>query len=152
MINKLSKQISYLLTLHKEQMLRSEWIPLYGNPPVINYSPHAWHIFPEMSRATEITNSRTAVMWQKHVIRNKSSFVLRSFQINAPPSGCCEMTACYALSYCLLRSSKSIFQLCRLSEHVRFAFITNQRWVLIPIPKTYFTKKVKNSKIAYKYI
>ena len=34
-------------------------------------------------RATEITISRAVVMWQKHVKRNKPSFVLCSFQIIA---------------------------------------------------------------------
>ena len=66
---------------------------------------------------------RAAVMWQMHVINKPSSFVLCSFQIIEPAVFRC------AWFYCLLRSYKSILQLCGLSEHVDVAFTTNQKWV-----------------------
>ena len=48
---------------------------------LINYSAHAWHIFFEMSRATEITTSylRWRVTWFVHVLKHsvaQASFVL----------------------------------------------------------------------------
>ena len=35
----------------------------------------------------------------------------------------------YTWFYCLLKCYKSILQLCGLSEHIDFAFITNQKWI-----------------------
>ena len=46
--------------------------------------------FSEMSLATEITTSRSAVMWQKYVIRNKPSFC-PLFISNYWTGGCCEI-------------------------------------------------------------
>ena len=133
-------------------MLRSELIPPYGNPPVINYSPHAWHIFPEMSRTTEITNSRTAVMWQKHVIRNNRPLCFVHFKLLPRPAVAVRwrlatpyLTICYDLPKVYFNSADCLNTYILLLSQIKDGY-----WFLYPKPIS--QKKVKNSKIAYKYI
>ena len=77
-----------------------------------------------MSRATEITTSRRGDVTNA---RDKQTVLCPLLISNYWTGGCCDCGC--AWFYCLLRSYKSTFQLCGLSEHVDVAFITNQKWV-----------------------
>ena len=77
-----------------------------------------------MSGATEITTSRRGDVTNA---RDKQTVLCPLLISNYWTGGCCDCGCAWL--YCLLRSYKSIFQLCGLSEHVDVAFITNQKWL-----------------------
>ena len=123
-INKLSKlrsHLVYIASRNKAQIWINSDIWLYS---LIDYSAHAWHIISKMSRATEITTSRRGDVTNA---RDKQTVLCPLLISNYWTGGCCDCGC--AWFYCLLRSYKSTFQLCGLSEHVDVAFITNQKWV-----------------------
>ena len=115
-INKLSKlrpHLVYIVSRNKAQI----WINSYI---WLSFS----HIISEISRATEITTSRRGDVTNA---RDKQTVLCPLLISNYWTGGCCDCGC--AWFYCLLRSYKSTFQLCGLSEHVDVAFITNQKWV-----------------------
>ena len=123
-INKLSKlrsHLVYIASRNKAQIWINSDIWLYS---LIDYSAHAWHIISKMSRATEITTSRRGDVTNA---RDKQTVLCALLISNYWTGGCCDCGR--AWFYFLLRSYKSKFQLCGLSEHVDVAFITNQKWV-----------------------
>lgn len=119
MVNKLSKITSHLVYVassnNAQIWINSDVWLSFSHKLFCTCMAH-YICISEMSRATEITISRAAVMWQKHVIRNKPSFV--HFKLLRPAVAAVrwglalDFTVCYDVT-----------------EHVDFALITNQKWV-----------------------